>query len=151
MDKLKTFDLLPQSTHYSNVRSNVTRSQWDKIRKEVYAESDHKCKWCRDTGFNQGRKHAVEAHELFHFDESTQTQTLTEIVALCPRCHSTQHIGLANIRGTIEDVFKHFMKVTRKTSVEAILILDKTTERFKVLNQIKEWKLDLTYLKKFNF
>lgn len=148
-NKLETFDLLPQSTHYSNVRSNVTKSEWDKIRKQVYAESDYKCKWCGDTGFNQGRNHAVEAHEIFEFDEETQIQKLVDVVALCPRCHSTQHIGLANIRGTLDDVFKHFVKVARKTNLEAIVIFEKTTQRFNRLNKISNWKLDLKYLERF--
>lgn len=149
MNKLKNFDLLPNSTHYKNVRSNVSRSEWDIIRKEVYKESDHVCKWCGDTGFNQGKRHAVEAHEIFEFNEATQTQKLVDIVALCPRCHTTQHIGLAQIRNQTGPMLIHFAKVTLLGSDTVAMLYAQAIERYQRLSRISSWKLDLSYLQRF--
>lgn len=150
MKKLENFDLLPPSTHYKNVRSNVSRSEWDRIRKQVYAEAGHKCEWCGDTGFNQGARHALEAHEIFEFDEETQTQKLVDIVGLCPNCHLTQHIGLAQIKGWTIKIVRHFMKVTMLDDVKVTMRYEQAIQRCDKLSKISPWKLDLTYLEKFN-
>jgi hypothetical protein len=58
-----TIELIPSSVFGSNVRTNVPKKEWDKIRKEFYAKADNKCEICGDNGINQGYKHRLEAHE----------------------------------------------------------------------------------------
>ena len=55
-----TIELVPKTSWYSNVRSNVSRSQWDKLRKKCYLNADYKCEVCGDTGIKQGFKWPVE-------------------------------------------------------------------------------------------
>ena len=39
-------DLIPNTTWFNNVRSCVSRSSWDKLRKQVYERVDYKCECC---------------------------------------------------------------------------------------------------------
>ena len=39
-------DLIPSSNWFKNVRTCVTRSSWDKLRKQVYERVDYKCECC---------------------------------------------------------------------------------------------------------
>ena len=71
-----TLDLIPQSAFYKNVRSEVSKSEWDKIRKEVYKKAGYICEIC-------GKKDRLDAHEIFEYDEINNIQKLIGLVALC--------------------------------------------------------------------
>ena len=88
-----TIELVPTGTWGANLRSMLTKSQWDKLRKHCYAEAGHVCEICGDSGLNQGRKHAVEAHEVWTYDDANCVQNLERIIVLCPRCHQVKHMG----------------------------------------------------------
>ena len=114
MPKL-TIELVPQSSFYSNVRSNVTKSEWDIIRKKCYKESNYKCEICDDVG----PKHPVECHEIWEYDDENLIQKLTGFISLCPKCHSVKHIGLAQIQGRYDIAFKKLMEVNNWSSQDA--------------------------------
>ena len=88
-----SIELVPAGSWGVNLRSILTGGQWDKLRKQCYAEAGHVCEVCGDSGLNQGRNHAVEAHEIWIYDDLAHTQTLERIVSLCPRCHQAKHYG----------------------------------------------------------
>ena len=67
-----TIELVPQTSWYTNVRSNVSKEQWDVIRKKCYAQANNVCEICGDTGKNQGYKHNVECHEIWEYNELTR-------------------------------------------------------------------------------
>ena len=56
-----TIELVPQTAWYSNVRSNVTKSEWDVLRKACYKAAGYKCEVCS----GKGPKHPVECHEMW--------------------------------------------------------------------------------------
>jgi hypothetical protein len=104
-----TIELVPQTSWYSNMRSLVTRSEWDKIRKNAYAEYGHKCGICGASG-------KLNCHEIWDYDDKTHFQNLAGFIALCDLCHHVKHIGLAGIladQGKLDydAVVEHFMKV----------------------------------------
>ena len=106
---------LPESTHYLNLRSIVSKSKWDKIRKEIYKRANNKCQLCN----GQGRKHKVEAHELWNFDFKLKVQFLEDIIALCPNCHRIQHAFLLKLHDdkkilNAQYVINHLNKITNK-------------------------------------
>jgi 5-methylcytosine-specific restriction endonuclease McrA len=140
-----TIELVPQTAWYSNVRSNVTRGEWDKIKKESYQKADHKCEVCGDVGTNQGFRHKIECHEIWDYNDETHKQTLTGMVSLCPRCHSTKHYGLAQIKGKEKEVKKHLMTVNQIDKDEAEKYVE---ESFMVWEERSkfEWELDISYL-----
>ena len=82
-------ELVPQTLFEQNLRSLLTKKQWDKVRRTAYAEYGNQCAICG----GHGNKHPVEAHELWVYDDVIRTQTLQEVVAVCPLCHKALHIG----------------------------------------------------------
>ena len=102
-------ELVPSTCWYSNVRSNVSKETWDRIRKWTYKNYNHKCGIC-DTGG------MIHCHEIWEYNDKKCTQKLKGFIALCPMCHHVKHIGLAEILSdnkklNIQDVIDHFMKV----------------------------------------
>ena len=91
----------------------------------------------------------LEAHEKWSYNEKTKTQKLEDIVAVCKDCHSVIHIGRTQLKGDEERAEKHYMEVNNCSYAEYRRNLGKANELHKRLNLVPEWKLDLTYLKRY--
>lgn len=139
-----TAELVPKTSWYFNVRSNVSRSEWDKIRRFVYKKAGNICEICGGIGNN----HPVECHEIWEYNEKTHVQRLAGMIALCPNCHSVKHLGRAKIVGIYEKAFKHLMRVNKwdKHTTEQYVkdIFTQWENRSKY-----QWKLDLNELKNY--
>lgn len=96
-DPKLSVELIPMTSWYSNVRSNVTSKQWDIIRKDTYKKANYKCEICG----GKGMTHSVECHEIWDYDEKTKLQKLVRFIALCPNCHKVKHIGLHGVENNI--------------------------------------------------
>jgi hypothetical protein len=140
-------ELIPKTCHYSNVRTTVKPTEWDKIRFISYEAANHKCEICGDTGKNQGYKHAVECHEIWHYDDKEHVQKLIGLISLCPLCHMTKHIGRAMAMGRENFCYTQLAKVnnwTKEQIQEHVLASFEThKERSK-----HEWTLDISLLEK---
>ena len=137
------FELVPDGCWYSNLRSILSKKQWDFIRHDAYARAEGKCMIC-------GRKtDRLDAHERWSYDLENAVQKLEEVVAVCKSCHAVIHIGLTQLRGGEENAEKHFMRVNKCTYADYRKALGEANEIHQKLNQIPEWKLDLTYLKRY--
>ncbi len=109
-------ELVPSTSWYSNLRKAMPQSEWDRLRRKVYADYGHKCGIC-------GAKGRMNCHEIWVYNDDSQLQTLSGFIALCDLCHHVKHIGLAGILAAegkldYEKVVKHFMEVNdcgRKT------------------------------------
>ena len=136
-----TIELVPQTAWYSNVRSNVTKAEWDVLRKACYKAAGYKCEVCS----GKGPKHPVECHEIWDYNDETCDQTLKGLVALCPNCHKCKHVGYARISGNYDMALAHLAKVNEITSEEAEKYVDESFVLWEQRSQ-KEWKLDITIL-----
>jgi hypothetical protein len=143
-----TIELVPGTSWYANVRSNVTSSQWNKIRRKCYALADNKCQICGDIGTNHGTNYKVACHEIWEYNDETYVQTLKGFIALCPNCHSTKHPGLAEIRGYIEIVIEQLMKVNKMTRQEAKDYLGLSSKIW-IERTEHEWALNLDILSSY--
>lgn len=143
-----TIELVPSTSWYSNVRSNVTRSEWDKIRKKCYAEADNKCEICSEQGTSQGFRHRVECHEIWNYDDQTKKQLLEGFIALCPLCHKTKHIGLAFIQNQGERVLNHMMKVNNSSHTETERYINESFVTFDSRSSYN-WDVDISYIEKY--
>ena len=147
MKNLKlTIELVPKTAWYTNVRSNVSRPEWDKIRKECYKRANYHCEICHDQGMNQGAKWPVECHEIWSYDDLKCVQTLTGLISLCPRCHKAKHPGLAQINGEIEIVYGQLMRVNKMTRIEAESYLQTCFEVWQDRSAYS-WTCNVEYLK----
>lgn len=137
--KLK-IELVPQTSWYSNLRSNISDSDWDKLRKQVYAQYQNVCGICG----NQGR---LNCHEIWEYDDKKRTQKLKGFIALCDMCHHVKHIGYAGILARegkldFDKVIDHFMKVN---NCDKVTFKKHYDEAFAQWNErsTHKWKVDL--------
>lgn len=137
------FELVPDSCWYSNLRSILSPAQWDVVRREAYARAGGRCMIC---GAPTRR---LEAHERWEYDERNAVQKLVDVVAICKSCHEVIHIGRTQLMGGEERASEHFMKVNGCTYAEYRKALGEANEAHRRRNLVPEWKLDLSYLKKF--
>jgi hypothetical protein len=86
-----TIELVPQSSWGNNLRSeaNLSKAQWDKLRKASYKRAGYRCEICS----GKGSKWPVECHEIWEYDDQKHIQTLKGLISLCPTCHKAKHIG----------------------------------------------------------
>ena len=137
------FEMVPDGCWYINLRSILSKKQWDYLKLDAKRRASCKCMIC-------GKKtDRLEAHEKWSYNEKTKTQKLEDIVAVCKDCHSVIHIGRTQLKGDEERAEKHYMEVNNCSYAEYRRNLGKANELHKRLNLVPEWKLDLTYLKRY--
>lgn len=137
------FELVPDGCWYSNLRAILSKKQWDFLSADIRKSANGKCSIC-------GRKtDRLEAHEVWSYDEKNAVQKLENVVAICKDCHSVIHIGRTQLLGDEERAEKHFMKVNNCSYAEYRKALGQANENHKQLNLVSEWKLDLTWFKKW--
>ncbi|HEY0546478.1 MAG TPA: HNH endonuclease [Pyrinomonadaceae bacterium] len=144
MAELLTIELVPKTCWYSNVRSHVSKDEWDRLRKIVFGEAGNVCEICGGVG---GRW-PVECHEVWRYDDETHVQKLERLIALCPACHEVKHIGLAGVRGRQRQALAHLAKVNGWSKEDATLYLEACFEQWSKRSR-HEWKLDISYLERF--
>ena len=142
MRKLQ-FELVPDSCWYSNLRSILSKKQWDYLRKEAYDRAQGRCMIC-------GRPaKRLEAHEKWSYDEKNKVQKLEDIIAVCHDCHSVIHIGRTSLVGNMERAEKHYMKVNACSYTDFLKDLGMANTQHQRRNEIDDWKLDLSYLERY--
>lgn len=144
MDTMKLeFEMVPDGCWYSNLRSVLSKAQWDFVRKEAYARANGKCMIC---GAACSR---LEAHERWSYNEELAIQKLEDVLAVCPKCHAVIHIGRTQLKGDEKAACEHFMRVNGVSYAEYRRALGAANTAHIRRNKIPEWALDLTWLKRF--
>lgn len=143
-----TVELVPSTAWYTNVRSNVTRKEWDILRKASYEKAGHKCEICGGKGKEQGYSHDVECHEIWEYDDINKIQKLIGLISLCPICHKVKHFGLAQINGEAELAMEQIMKVNQINEEECKKYLHNVFVIWFERSRYK-WTLDITYVTEF--
>ena len=143
MKKFKlNFELVPDSCWYSNLRSELPKEVWDKIRRKSYARAGGRCMIC---GAPTAR---LEAHEQWEYDDLNGVQKLVNVIAVCKACHEVIHIGRTQLTGREKEASEHFMKVNEVSYAEYRKALGEANEKHRERSR-KEWKLDVSDLPKF--
>lgn len=141
-DAKLTVELVPETSFFVNMRSMLTKSKWDAIRKSVYAAAGNRCEVCG----GRGSYHAVECHEVWRFIEDGEgegVQRLERLVALCPACHEVKHFGLACVRGRDGRALSHLMQVNAWTREQAQKHVAEAFALWRARSR-KEWRVDIT-------
>ncbi len=142
MKKLN-FELVPDGCWKYNLRNILSKVQWDFLKKEAKERANGKCMIC---GAKTTR---LEAHERWSYNEKEGISKLEDIVAICKDCHSVIHVNRTYLKGDIERAENHYMKVNKCSYVEYRKDVGLANEIHQRLNQVSEWKLDISYLKKY--
>lgn len=131
-------DLIPRTCWFTNVRTSVHSSDWDRLRNFIYTRANNQCECCHAGS-------PLEAHERWHYDEKNRVQKLVRLVALCRSCHEATHMGLAQIKGRDEIATQHLMKVTGMDRRTADRHIEKAFKLWAERNWIN-WTLDLSII-----
>lgn len=137
-------DLVPRTSFFKNLRSELSAKDWDKVRKSVYKEHDHKCQICGGVG----KKHLVECHEIWQYDWESKTQTLVGLECLCPKCHSVKHWGLSQIQGKEGMCVEHIKAVNGISHKEMHDYIIKSFEIWRERSST-HWALDISYIHQY--
>ena len=65
-------------------RTIVDPKEWERMRKQCYADAGYRCEAC---GYEHQFPADLHAHELFDIDYEQGTSTFVRLVCLCRRCH----------------------------------------------------------------
>lgn len=141
-----TIELVPSTSWCNNVRSQVSKSEWDRLRKTSYKKAGYKCEICGDTGINQGYNWPVECHEIWEYNDEIKTQTLKGLISLCPHCHKTKHVGLAEINNELDIVLNQLVKINDMTLNEASKYISQSFEIWRKRSQ-HNWNVDISIIK----
>ncbi len=137
------FELVPDGCWGLNLRSVLSPKQWEYIKKIAREKSEGKCMIC---GLKTEK---LDNHERWSYDEKNHIVKLTDILAVCKKCHNTIHIGRTQILGNDEIAEKHYMKVNGISYAEYREDLGKANEENIRLSKISDWVMDLSFLKIF--
>ena len=136
-----TIELVPRTAWYKNLRSELSKSEWDKLRKITYKKANNVCEICGGVG----PKWPVECHEVWNYDEENNTQTLTGLQAICPNCHQCKHIGLAQVQGHYDTAKAHLAEVNEITLEEAEEYINACFDIWEE-RSLKKWTLNTEWL-----
>lgn len=115
-----TPNLVPEPLWGRNLRALLRKAEWDRIRKSVYEACGKRCTICGSAG----RRWPVEADEVWHYDDATNTQTLVSVTGLCPACHEVRHWGHALKEGHRDRALAHLAAVNRWSMIEATRVAE---------------------------
>lgn len=170
-------DLIPSTTWFNNVRSCVSQSSWDKLRKQVYERVDYKCECCNtdcrfrksytgddyatdkifpssefkaEVELNKWNTIQMEAHERWSYDYESKAQKLERIIALCHRCHSATHLGFAGLRGVHILAMRHMKQVNGWDDKQLHAHCNEQQEVWRKRNQV-QWTLHIDIITNSGF
>jgi len=141
-----TIELVPQSSWGNNLRSdaNLSKAQWDKLRKASYKKAGYRCEICG----GKGSKWPVECHERWEYDDQNKIQILKGLISLCPTCHKVKHIGRTlsveppEVQSQVLHKLASVNNLTPKETEDYIVqVFEQWNERSQ-----HQWTLDLSWL-----
>jgi hypothetical protein len=138
-------ELVPRSCFFSNLRSNLSKKDWEKLRQLTIDKANKQCEIC----FSDGGRSSLECHEIWRYDDINNSQKLIGLVALCKACHRSKHMALARHKGWEVIAENHLMQINGWEKTTLNLYLE---EAFRIFEQRSEqnWTLDITWLEGFD-
>jgi len=140
-DPKLTLNLVPQNLWGQNLRSVLSRRDWDLVRKDCYKRAQFRCEICGDVG----KKHPVECHEQWNYDDTNHILTLTGLLALCPSCHQVKHWGRSEGVGLGQVIRNHLMQVNGWDIRIAILYVEAAFDQWE-RRSVFDWSLNTDWI-----
>jgi hypothetical protein len=138
-----TIELIPKNSWGNNLRSGLTKKNWNHLRIECYEGAKNTCEICGDVKNTK----KLECHEVWEFDDEKKVQTLEGLIALCPPCHQVKHIGLSSKMGRGQQAIEHLAEVNNWKIEEASNYVEESFEQWNERSRYL-WKLNLDWLKR---
>ena len=140
-------DLVPKTAWYTNVRSVVSKSSWDKIRNFVYSRANNSCEICGKMR-SESPHNRLDCHERWSYSDDG-IQKLERLISMCVPCHMATHIGYWSTLS--EDNYKKSIEwlcaVNGINTKEAKKLVEEAFEVWEERSK-RNWNLDLSMLQK---
>jgi len=138
-------ELVPKTSWYRDLRELVDEETWNRISRQVARQAGDRCEICGGRGSGD---RSVECHEVWRYDDRVRVQALVRVVALCPDCHTVEHMGFANLRGGGTAARAHLARVNGWTLAQTDAHI---ATAFRVWAQRNQgtWILDLEGLRPY--
>jgi hypothetical protein len=133
-------NLIPSTSWWKNVRSKISKSQWDLIRCQVYQQANYACEIC------QVKNVRLDCNEVWDYKDNKQI--LVKLEAICRQCHLTQHMGYASLIGKQQAAFEHLIKVNNWTGEQGRIYVQEKFKEWEERSKV-EWILDYGVLGKY--
>lgn len=140
-----TVELVPSTSWFTNLRSELSKDDWDRLRSTVYERAGNRCEICG----GRGLRHPVECHEIWFYDDQNRVQRLDGLIALCPACHEAKHMGYASSIGRGAQARAHLGRINGWSMDDVELYLETQFEQWSRRSQ-HQWTLDLSWLNQHN-
>lgn len=140
-------DLLPPTVWGSNVRALALTTNprtWDRLRIPVCEAANNLCEACHRPAPGRRRPDCLEQW-AFDVHGPVPVQRLRRLVALCPDCHNTQHIGRAQNIGILDDVRDTLQRVNGWGPAQVEADIARAWARFNAISTVA-FALDLSVL-----
>lgn len=137
-----SIELVPKTCFWTNVRSEVSRADWEKCKRFVRERSGSRCEICGGVG----KRYPVDCHEIWEYDDERGIQRLAGLIALCPPCHEVKHLGRAIGLGNGDRAIAHLCSVNGWSETHAEAYCMKVFEIWRLRSQM-EWALDISFLR----
>ena len=140
-----TIELVPKTSWFKNLRSDLPKEQWDKLRKQTYRNAKYHCEVCGGVG----EEWPVECHKIWDYDDKNHNQILIGLIALCPSCHKVKHMGRAFAIGQAEESVGHLMEVNSWSEITTFNYLKNVFHKWRT-RSCHKWKVDISWALKTN-
>jgi len=137
-------ELVPATSWGANLRAELSRAEWDRLRRQVTINAANSCEICG----RRGSRHAVECHEVWHYDDQAHVQRLVRLIALCPACHQVKHFGSTSMRGHSRAALAHLARVNHWSYQDAERYVARALEVWR-RRSVHGWTLDLSALQAY--
>jgi hypothetical protein len=142
MDKPKlTIELIPERAWGVNLRSELPKEEWDRLRRQCYLRAGYACEVCG----GHGPQHPVECHEVWEWDRENLIQRLKGLVALCPACHEVKHYGRTDAKGCGCRARRHLAEVNDWSELKVWSYISQVEWEFQEIRDLP-WTIDLSWL-----
>ena len=138
---LLTIELVPETCWFSNVRSEISQRDWDRIRRRQLRLANFNCEICSS-------KTQLECHEVWRYDDARLTQTLLRMITLCKNCHEVKHLGRATAVGRNSQAKSHLARVNQWSAGETETYVLDAFEVWRHRSS-KPWSLDISVLRDY--
>jgi 5-methylcytosine-specific restriction endonuclease McrA len=139
-----TIELVPKTSFYVNIRSILSRREWELIRKDTLLKANNLCEICGGVSATR----ALDCHEVWEYDDINHIQKLIRFIALCNRCHEVKHIGKAQIDGNFDRAQEWFKEINNFTNLSTTLYIVEAFDLWAARSQY-QWQIDISILEEY--
>lgn len=137
--KLK-MEMVPETSWYNNLRSRISKKDWNVLRNDMLNKYNNKCGICGQGG-------RLDLHEVWHYDDENHIQRLDDLIILCKTCHFVKHMKLSSElikkgKLTFSRLIEHFKRVNDCDIYMFDEHFSKTLEKYMERSK-HNWHIDL--------